>query len=114
VVDSAHRIIDLGLARRERREQPDVVHTHTAKAGFLGRFAARVANRRRPAIVHTYHGHVLRGYFDPVRSAGFRLLERWLRKEPSTNIRELAQRALYSVHGVDYVTCDFGMVNGEG
>ena len=35
---------------------------------------------RPPIIVHTFHGHVLRGYFDPVRAYGFRLLERWLAK----------------------------------
>ena len=36
------------------------------------------ASARPPIIVHTFHGHVLRGYFDPLTSLGFRLLERWL------------------------------------
>src|ERR671930_405634 len=67
------------LARLIRRERPDILHTHTAKAGTFGRFAALLAGRRRPPIVvHTFHGHVLRGYFGPVRSRLFRLLERWL------------------------------------
>jgi len=62
---------------RERR--PDVLHTHTAKAGATGRLAALFAGRARPrAVVHTYHGHVLRGYFDPVRERLFRLVERAL------------------------------------
>src|SRR5512133_785952 len=69
----------LRLARLIRRERPDILHTHTAKAGTVGRVAALLAGRRRPPIVvHTFHGHVLRGYFGPLRSRFFRLLERWL------------------------------------
>ena len=67
------------LARLVRRERPAILHTHTAKAGAVGRMAALLAGSARPPIVvHTFHGHVLRGYFDPVRTAGFRLLERLL------------------------------------
>ena len=67
------------LARLIRRERPQILHTHTAKAGTVARVAALMAGRRRPPIVvHTFHGHVLRGYFGPLRSRFFRLLERWL------------------------------------
>ncbi len=67
------------LARLIRRERPQILHTHTAKAGTVGRVAALLAGSHRPPIVvHTFHGHVLRGYFGPVRSLMFRLLERWL------------------------------------
>jgi glycosyltransferase involved in cell wall biosynthesis len=69
----------LRLARLIRRVRPHILHTHTAKAGAVGRLAALLAgNARPPIVVHTFHGHVLRGYFDPLRTAGFRLLERWL------------------------------------
>jgi glycosyltransferase involved in cell wall biosynthesis len=69
----------LSLARLIRRERPAILHTHTAKAGAVGRLAALLAGGARPPIVvHTFHGHVLRGYFGPVRTFGFRQLERWL------------------------------------
>lgn len=58
------------LYRLMRRERPAIVHTHTAKAGALGRVAARLA--RVPILVHTYHGHVLSGYFQPLANALFR------------------------------------------
>jgi len=62
------------LYRLMRRYQPDVVHTHTAKAGFTGRVAAWLAGV--PVIVHTFHGHVFRGYFSPAKTKIFLLLER--------------------------------------
>jgi glycosyltransferase involved in cell wall biosynthesis len=67
------------LRRLLRRRRPDVLHTHTAKAGATGRTAALLAGRARPrAVVHTFHGHVLRGYFDPLRERAFRVTERVL------------------------------------
>jgi glycosyltransferase involved in cell wall biosynthesis len=69
----------LRLARIIRRERPQILHTHTAKAGAVGRIAALLAgDARPPVVVHTFHGHVLRGYFNPLVALGFRLLERAL------------------------------------
>jgi glycosyltransferase involved in cell wall biosynthesis len=67
------------IVRLIRRLRPHILHTHTAKAGAIGRFAAVAAGEARPPIVvHTFHGHVLRGYFDPLRTAAFREIERQL------------------------------------
>ena len=66
----------IGILRRER---PAILHTHGAKAGGVGRLAAVLAGRSRPSvIVHTFHGHVLEGYFSPLRSTLFTWIERIL------------------------------------
>jgi glycosyltransferase involved in cell wall biosynthesis len=64
------------LIRLFRQEQPALVHTHTSKAGVLGRVAAWLA--RVPVIVHTPHGHVFYGHFGPFRSWLFLQIERVL------------------------------------
>lgn len=69
----------LALWRLIRERRPHVLHTHTAKAGATGRLAAVAAGRARPgAVVHTYHGHVLSGYFSRRWERVFRWIERGL------------------------------------
>ena len=73
----------ISLYRELRGFRPTVIHTHMAKAGLLGRLAARAynltrGNAPRARVVHTYHGHVLEGYFGGVRTAVFIALERGL------------------------------------
>jgi glycosyltransferase involved in cell wall biosynthesis len=106
-VDSLHVLTDLGLKpriipelkrkpnikediraflaiRRIIKEfKPDIVHTHAAKAGAIGRLAA--ISCRVPIVVHTFHGHVFKGYFSPVKTKIYILIERWLAKH-STGI----------------------------
>ena len=65
------------------RFRPAIVHTHTGKAGTIGRLAALAYNRttgrsRRARLVHTYHGHFFEGYFRPTLAAAFAAIERQL------------------------------------
>lgn len=55
---------------------PDIVHTHAAKAGTLGRLAA--INNNVPVVLHTFHGHVFEGYFGKLKTAIFLNIERYL------------------------------------
>jgi len=76
---------DLDAARAIRHliadKRPDIVHTNLAKAGALGR---READRAGiPVIVHTFHGHVLEGYFPPIRARVFLWVERRLARRSS-------------------------------
>jgi glycosyltransferase involved in cell wall biosynthesis len=60
-------------------QQPDIVNTHTSKAGVLGRLAAKSVNKKTP-IVHTFHGHLIYGYFARYKIFLFTLIERLLSK----------------------------------
>ena len=55
--------------------KPDIVHTHAAKAGLLGRKAAVAMGV--PGIVHTYHGHVFHSYFNKVTTEFYKKLEKY-------------------------------------
>ncbi len=59
-----------------RRYRPDIVHTHAAKAGALGRMAARLEGV--PVVVHTFHGHVFHSYFSPLKTRVFITIEQAL------------------------------------
>lgn len=61
-----------------RKYRPHIVHTHTAKAGFIGRLAAFLA--RVPVRVHTFHGHTFYGYFSPFKNFVLLNIERLLSK----------------------------------
>jgi glycosyltransferase involved in cell wall biosynthesis len=81
-IDPLRDLITLRTLTRVLRElAPDVVNTHTAKAGLLGRIAARRAGV--PHLVHTFHGHTLHGYFSAPVTALFVRIERMLARRTS-------------------------------
>jgi glycosyltransferase involved in cell wall biosynthesis len=90
-----HPVRDLAtiwkLYRLIRQYKPHIVHTHTAKAGFVGRIAAKLAGV--PVIIHTFHGHVFHGYFSPAKTRLFILLERFTARFTTTIITLTASQA---------------------
>jgi glycosyltransferase involved in cell wall biosynthesis len=71
------------IANALKRLKPDIVHTHTSKAGLLGRIAARLA-APRAIVIHTFHGHLLHGYFS----------------KPATQLITYSERALASISDI--------------
>ena len=88
-IQGMHREINVGKDRKAyqqireviRSYKPDIVHTHAAKAGALGRLAA--AHEKVPAILHTFHGHVFHSYFHPMKTQAFLQIERYLARKSS-------------------------------
>jgi glycosyltransferase involved in cell wall biosynthesis len=74
----------VSLVRVIRSERPLIIHTHAAKGGTLGRLAALCAfptRRKRPVLIHTYHGHSLTGYFSRHTAGLYRRVERFLARQ---------------------------------
>ncbi len=69
--------------------KPDIVHTHAAKAGALGRLAAY--NCKVPVIIHTFHGHVFHSYFGKLKTTIYKNVERFLAKK-STAIIAISEK----------------------
>lgn len=74
-----------------KRLKPTIVHTHTFKAGAVGRIAAKLAGV--PIVVHTFHGHVFHGYWGPLRSKFIVLVEQGL-SAMTTSILTVSQKVL--------------------
>jgi glycosyltransferase involved in cell wall biosynthesis len=87
--------------------KPDIVHTHAAKAGTIGRLAAHACDV--PVIIHTFHGHVFHSYFNPVKTKAFIKIEIYLANRSSKIIaiseqqkRELSM--IYHICPADKIT----------
>src|SRR6184192_1669273 len=82
------------------RFRPDVVHTHTAKAGAAGRIAGllyRVVSRGRCVFVHTFHGHVFHGYYSRWKTRMFLAIERFLARVNTDRIVVLSEQQLREI-----------------
>jgi glycosyltransferase involved in cell wall biosynthesis len=77
--------------------KPDIVHTHAAKAGAVGRLAAHSC--KVPVIVHTFHGHVFHDYFSPLKTKIFIEIEKRLSKR-STAIVAISEKQKYELNQV--------------
>ena len=97
------------LYRLFRRERPDVVHTHTAKAGTVGRVAgllyrwltpgALTGRPRRVRFVHTYHGHIFHSYYGRWKTRAFLAIERALARLATDRIVVISPQQLREIHG---------------
>lgn len=91
-----------------RREQPDIVHTHTAKAGTVGRLAgllyrwftpaALLARPRQCRFVHTYHGHIFHSYYGPLKTRLFLLIEKTLARLVTDRIVVISKQQRQEIH----------------
>ena len=80
--------------------KPDIVHTHAAKSGALGRLAAYNCNV--PVIVNTFHGHVFHSYFGKTKTLFYKTIERWLAKKSTKiiAISEIQKEELWKQHKI--------------
>jgi glycosyltransferase involved in cell wall biosynthesis len=90
------------------RERPDIIHTHTAKAGTVGRLAgllyrwltpnALLGRPRACRFVHTYHGHIFHSYYGPMKTRMFLLIEKALAKLITNRLVVVSQQQLREIN----------------
>lgn len=91
-----------------RRERPDIIHTHTAKAGTVGRAAAfiykwftpgtLIGRPRRVQVIHTFHGHVFHSYYGERKTQVFVLIEQLLARIASDKIVVITPQQLREIN----------------
>jgi len=97
------------IYRYIRRESPDIVHTHTAKAGTVGRVAVfmyrwltwstLVLKPRNVRSVHTFHGHVFHSYYGRFKTAAFLRIEKLLARFATNKILAISSQQLNEING---------------
>jgi glycosyltransferase involved in cell wall biosynthesis len=97
------------IYRLLRRERPDIVHTHTAKAGTVGRVAgffyrwltpsALWGRPRRCRFVHTYHGHIFHSYYGRLKTRFFLAVERTLARLATDRVIVISAQQLEEING---------------
>jgi glycosyltransferase involved in cell wall biosynthesis len=96
------------LYRLLLRERPDIVHTHTAKAGTVGRiagflyrwltFSTLIGRPRRCRFVHTYHGHIFHSYYGSLKTRVFLLIEKTLARLATDRIVVISPQQFREIH----------------
>lgn len=96
------------IYREMKRIRPDVLHTHTAKAGAVGRTAglmykwltpkALIGRPRKLKIVHTFHGHVFHSYYGKIKTAVFIMIERVLARLATDKIVVISEQQLCEIN----------------
>lgn len=96
------------IYRVVRAENPDIVHTHTAKAGTIGRIAALaykwltpgtlIGRPRRLCVVHTFHGHVFHSYYGRLKTSFFLTVERFLARTATDKIIVITDQQLEEIN----------------
>lgn len=107
---SAKDIVSLWkVYRRISSEKPDIIHTHTAKAGTIGRAAGFLyrwltwktflGKPRRVKFVHTYHGHVFHSYYGNLKTKIFLFIEKFLARLATDKIVVISRQQFDEIHG---------------
>ncbi len=95
-------IVSLWKVYREiKKAKPDIIHTHTAKAGTIGRIAGffyRFLSRKQVKIIHTFHGHIFHSYYGNAKTKIFLLIEKTLARFATDKIVTISQRQFEEIH----------------
>lgn len=96
------------IYRQIRRIRPDIIHTHTAKAGTVGRTAAflyrwftwrtLIGHPRPVKVVHTFHGHVFHSYYSPAKTRIFIAIEKMLARFATDRIITISDQQQHEIH----------------
>lgn len=89
------------IYRQLQREKPDIIHTHTAKAGTVGRVAGflyRWLSWENVKIVHTFHGHIFHSYYGKLKTKIFLIIEKTLAKLATDKIIVISRQQFREIH----------------
>jgi glycosyltransferase involved in cell wall biosynthesis len=99
---SAKDIVSLWKVYREiKKNAPDIIHAHTAKAGTIGRiggFFYRLLSRKKVKIIHTFHGHIFHSYYGNLKTKIFLTIEKILARLATDKIIVISQRQFEEIH----------------
>ncbi len=89
------------IYKQLRVEKPDIIHTHTAKAGTIGRIAGmfyRLSSRKKVSIIHTFHGHIFHSYYGNLKTKVFLFIEKFLARFATDKIVVISKQQFDEIH----------------